>query len=185
MPKPCATREFWWFWLAVHYHADPQVHHGLPDFIASLGAAVISEDAMPAAETGHRMSFPLRARNQWTYAARLYRAGLWACEADHGNARVELVQLTSFGCGIDAITADQMRELHCAPTASSIPSSRWTRAMPRLCTYSYPLAAGGEPQQAGNSTATAVSTCRRYSAALMQPRIPFLCRKWPRCIFRS
>lgn len=53
----------------------------------------------------------LRARNQWTYAARLYRAGLWACEADHGNARVELVQLTSFGCGIDAITADQMREL--------------------------------------------------------------------------
>lgn len=93
------------------YHADPQVHHGLPDFIASLGAAVISEDAMPRSWTGHRMSFPLRARNQWTYAARLYRAGLWVSEADHGNTRVELVQLTSFGCGIDAITADQMREL--------------------------------------------------------------------------
>ncbi|MTJ92563.1 MAG: 2-hydroxyglutaryl-CoA dehydratase [Desulfovibrio sp.] len=93
------------------YHTDPQVHHGLPDFIASLGAAVVSEDALPRSWISHRMNFTLRARNQWTYAARLYRAGLWACEADHGNARVELVQLTSFGCGIDAITADQMREL--------------------------------------------------------------------------
>lgn len=93
------------------YHADPQVHHGLPDFIASLGAAVISEDAIPRSWVAHRMDFALRARNQWTYAARLYRAGLWACEADHGAARVELVQITSFGCGIDAITADQMREL--------------------------------------------------------------------------
>ena len=93
------------------YHTDPQVHHGLPDFIASLGAAVVSEDALPRSWINHRMNFSLRARNQWTYAARLYRAGLWACEADHGNARVELVQLTSFGCGIDAITADQMREL--------------------------------------------------------------------------
>ena len=93
------------------YHADPQVHHGLPDFIASLGAAVVSEDALPRSWVTHRMNFALRARNQWTYAARLYRAGLWACEADHGQARVELVQLTSFGCGIDAITADQMREL--------------------------------------------------------------------------
>ena len=93
------------------YHADPQVHHGLPDFIASLGTAVVSEDALPRSWISHRMAFPLRARNQWTYAARLYRAGLWACEADHGGSRIELVQLTSFGCGIDAITADQMREL--------------------------------------------------------------------------
>jgi len=93
------------------YHVDPQVHHGLPDFIASLGAAVISEDALPRNAAGQHMDTPLRARNQWTYPARMYRAALWAAEADHGGARVEIVQLTSFGCGIDAVTADQMREL--------------------------------------------------------------------------
>ena len=87
------------------------MHHGLPDFIASLGAAVISEDALPRNAAGQHMDTPLRARNQWTYPARMYRAALWAAEADHGGARVEIVQLTSFGCGIDAVTADQMREL--------------------------------------------------------------------------
>ncbi|MBE6440923.1 MAG: 2-hydroxyglutaryl-CoA dehydratase [Desulfovibrio desulfuricans] len=93
------------------YHVDPQVHHGLPDFIASLGATVISEDALPGGWANRRMDMPLRARNQWTYPARLYRAAAWVAEADHGGARVELVQLTSFGCGIDAITTDQMKEV--------------------------------------------------------------------------
>ncbi|MBO4301254.1 MAG: 2-hydroxyacyl-CoA dehydratase [Desulfovibrio sp.] len=93
------------------YHTDPQVHHGLPDFIASLGATVISEDALPRSWATRRLDMPLRARNQWTYPARLYRAAAWVAGTDHGEARVELVQLTSFGCGIDAITTDQMKEL--------------------------------------------------------------------------
>ena len=92
------------------YHVDPQVHHGLPDFIASLGATVLSEDALPE-ERKRCLDIPLRVRNQWTYPARLYRAAAWVAKADHGDARVELVQLTSFGCGIDAITTDQMKEL--------------------------------------------------------------------------
>lgn len=93
------------------YHVDPQVHHGLPEFIASLGATVISEDALPGSWANHRLNTQFRVRNQWTYPARLYRAATWVAEANHGDARVELVQLTSFGCGIDAITADQMKEL--------------------------------------------------------------------------
>lgn len=93
------------------YHADPQVHHGLPDFIASLGAVVLSEDALPHAEQEHANPPGLRVRNQWTYPARLYRAAAWAGRSDHGQARVEFVQITSFGCGLDAITTDQLREL--------------------------------------------------------------------------
>ena len=92
------------------YHADPQVHHGLPDFIASLGATVISEDALPR-HWLRKIPVPgLRVRNQWTYPARLYRAASWAAQGEHGACRVELVQLTSFGCGLDAITSDQIRE---------------------------------------------------------------------------
>ncbi|MFT4300728.1 MAG: acyl-CoA dehydratase activase-related protein [Desulfovibrio sp.] len=92
------------------YHADPQVHHGLPDFIASLGATVLSEDSLPR-NWLRKMAVPgLRVRNQWTYPARLYRAAAWAGQGNHGKARVELVQLTSFGCGLDAITSDQVRE---------------------------------------------------------------------------
>lgn len=93
------------------YHADPQIHHGLPDFIASLGAAVVSEDALPPHWTGPRMPFALRVRNQWAYPTRLYRAAHWAGSSDHGAARVEFVQITSFGCGIDAIATDQVREI--------------------------------------------------------------------------
>ena len=92
------------------YHADPQVHHGLPDFIASLGATVLSEDSLPRHWLRKAAVPGLRVRNQWTYPARLYRAAAWAGQGDHGKARVELVQLTSFGCGLDAITSDQVRE---------------------------------------------------------------------------
>ncbi|GAB1253712.1 2-hydroxyacyl-CoA dehydratase [Desulfovibrio sp. TH_2024_36128] len=92
------------------YHADPQVHHGLPDFIASLGATVLSEDCLPRTWLQQASLPGLRVRNQWTYPARLYRAAAWAGQAEHGKARVELVQLTSFGCGLDAITSDQVRE---------------------------------------------------------------------------
>ena len=87
------------------------MHHGLPEFIAGLGAAVISEDAIPHGGMDSPLLQGLRVRNQWTYPARLYRAAAWVGQANHAGARVELVQITSFGCGLDAITTDQVREL--------------------------------------------------------------------------
>lgn len=86
------------------YHADPLINHGLPNYIASLGVTVLSEDAVsrlaPEPED-------LRVVNQWAYHARLYRAAALAAR----EPGVELVQLTNFGCGIDAITADQVSEM--------------------------------------------------------------------------
>jgi len=85
------------------YHADPGIHHGLPGLICSLGAAVLSEDSIVhLARPG-----PLRVVDQWSYHSRLYRAAALVAERPH----LELVQLTSFGCGIDAITADQVAEI--------------------------------------------------------------------------
>ncbi len=87
------------------YHVDPLVHHGLPELLTSLGAAVVCEDAVehlaPPADR------PLRVRNQWTWHGRLYRAARLAAS----RPELELVQLTSFGCGPDAVTADQVQEL--------------------------------------------------------------------------
>ncbi len=85
------------------YHADPSVHHGLPELITSLGAAVLSEDSV--AHLAPNMG-ELRVVDQWTYHSRLYRAAALVCSRDD----LELVQLTSFGCGLDAITADQVAE---------------------------------------------------------------------------
>ena len=73
------------------YHADPAVHHGLPELVASLGAAVLSEDSV--AHLGHPAE-PLRVVDQWTYHSRLYRATALVCT----RPNLELVQLTSFGC---------------------------------------------------------------------------------------
>ena len=85
------------------YHVDPAVHHGLPDLIASLGAAVLTEDAV-----AHLAASPaLRVIDQWTYHSRLYRAAALTTQ----RAYLELVQMTSFGCGLDALTADQVSEL--------------------------------------------------------------------------
>ena len=89
------------------YHADPAVHHGLPDLNAALGAAVLSEDSVAHLGARNGKEASLRVVDQWTYHSRLYRAA--ALVRDHPN--LELVQLTSFGCGLDAITADQVCEL--------------------------------------------------------------------------
>ena len=86
------------------YHADPAVHHGLPDYIASLGAAVLSEDSV--AHLGV-LRDPLRVVDQWSYHSRLYRAAEFVRTRDD----LELIQLNSFGCGLDAITADQLSEI--------------------------------------------------------------------------
>ncbi len=91
--------------LAGHpYHVDPGVHHGIADLITSCGMAVLTEDSV-----AHLMPDPgpLRVVDQWTYHARLYRAGAYVA----GTENLAILQLVSFGCGIDAITSDQLEEI--------------------------------------------------------------------------
>ena len=86
------------------YHIDPEINHGIPELINSLGMAVLSEDSV--AHLGH-VQRPLRVIDQWMYHSRLYAAADFVST----QPNLELVQLTSFGCGIDAITADQVQEI--------------------------------------------------------------------------
>ena len=86
------------------YHADPEIHHGIPQLIAGLGMAVIPEDAI--AHLG-KVERPLRVVDQWSYHSRLYAAASFVA----GRDDLDLVQLTSFGCGLDAVTSDQVAEI--------------------------------------------------------------------------
>ncbi|MBC1897059.1 2-hydroxyacyl-CoA dehydratase [Listeria booriae] len=86
------------------YHIDPEVNHGLPELITMNGMAVLTEDSVShLGEIKH----PLRVENQWKYHARLYRAASFVAE----QKNLEVVQLTSFGCGLDAITTDMVQEI--------------------------------------------------------------------------
>ncbi len=87
------------------YHLDPLIHHGIPDMIVAGGAAVLGGDSV--AHLGKDLHFPLLAVDQWGYHARLYRAATLATH--HPN--FQMVQLTSFGCGLDAVTAEQVDEI--------------------------------------------------------------------------
>lgn len=86
------------------YHLDPQIHHGVPEMIAGLGMAVLTEDAVT--HLG-KMVDPLRVLDQWVYHSRLYAAAEMASLREN----VEIVQLNSFGCGLDAVTCDQVQEI--------------------------------------------------------------------------
>ena len=86
------------------YHIDPEICHGIDRLATSLGFAVVSEDSV--CDLAQKKVRP-NVLNQWTYHSRLYRAAQYACECDD----VELVQLVSFGCGVDAITTDEVREI--------------------------------------------------------------------------
>ncbi len=86
------------------YHLDPEINHGIPEMINGLGLAVLTEDSV--AHLG-KIERPLRIIDQWTYHNRLYRAAQFVSEMP----TLELVQLTSFGCGLDAVTADQVDEI--------------------------------------------------------------------------
>ncbi len=86
------------------YHADPEIHHGIPELIVGLGMVVLSEDAI--CDQG-ALERPLRVRDQWAYHSRLYEAA----DVVARNPRLEIVQLNSFGCGLDAITTDQVAEI--------------------------------------------------------------------------
>lgn len=85
------------------YHIDPEIGHGIDKLASSLGFAVVSEDSVCHLAD----PVPVHVLNQWTYHARLYRAARFACE----NPDVQLVQLVSFGCGVDAITTDEVRRI--------------------------------------------------------------------------
>ncbi len=85
------------------YHIDAEICHGIDALANSLGFAVISEDCI-----SHLTKTPaVQVLNQWTYHARLYRAASYVC----AQPDMELVQLVSFGCGVDAITTDEVRRL--------------------------------------------------------------------------
>ena len=86
------------------YHLDPEINHGIPEMIHGLGLAVFTEDSVAHLGAIER---PLRIIDQWVYHNRLYRAANFVT----GMPNLELVQLTSFGCGLDAVTADQVDEI--------------------------------------------------------------------------
>ena len=88
------------------YHLDPEINHGIDELIRSMGAVVVSEDAL--GNLLHRAETSVL--NQWTYHARLYAAAEFVC-AQSAVQPIDLVQLVSFGCGIDAITTDEMRSI--------------------------------------------------------------------------
>ncbi len=85
------------------YHVDPEINHGINKLLNSLGIAVVSEDAV--FERAERVK--VNVLDQWTYHARLYRAAEFVSR----RPNVNLVQLVSFGCGIDAITTDEVRAI--------------------------------------------------------------------------
>ena len=85
------------------YHVDPEINHGIDRLICSCGAAVVTEDSVSWLQE----KFPTRVLNQWTYHSRLYAAAKYVCS----QPDMELVQLVSFGCGVDSITTDETKEI--------------------------------------------------------------------------
>ncbi len=85
------------------YHIDPEINHGIDKLIASFDVAIISEDVV----SSKVQRFRTHVLNQWTYHSRLYAAAKYVAS----RKDMELVQLVSFGCGVDAITTDEVREI--------------------------------------------------------------------------
>lgn len=86
------------------YHIDPEINHGIDTLITSLGLAVLTEDSVSDKTEVKR---PLRVVDQWVFHARLYAAADFVGKHDN----LELIQLNSFGCGVDAVTTDQIEEI--------------------------------------------------------------------------
>lgn len=86
------------------YHVDPEINHGIDTLITSLGLCVLSEDSI---ENQGEIKAPIRVVNQWVYHSRLYAAADFVGKHDH----LEMIQLNSFGCGVDAVTTDQVEEI--------------------------------------------------------------------------
>ncbi|MGN0159179.1 MAG: acyl-CoA dehydratase activase-related protein [Brotaphodocola sp.] len=86
------------------YHVDPEIHHGIPELITSYGLAVLTEDSISHLCDADR---PLIVTDQWMYHTRLYRAASYVKSCDF----LDLIQLNSFGCGLDAVTTDQVHDI--------------------------------------------------------------------------
>lgn len=86
------------------YHVDPEINHGIDTLITSLGLCVLTEDSVSDKTEAKR---PIRVVDQWVYHARLYAAADFVGK----HECLELVQLNSFGCGVDAVTTDQVEEI--------------------------------------------------------------------------
>ena len=86
------------------YHIDPEIHHGIPDLINSYGVAVLTEDSVSHLVPVER---PIRVNDQWMYHSRLYAAANFVKTRDD----LDLIQLNSFGCGLDAVTTDEVYEI--------------------------------------------------------------------------
>ncbi len=85
------------------YHMDPEINHGINDLVVSYGFVIITEDSVA-------WQMPKQARtvlNQWTFHSRMYNAARYVCS----QPDMQLIQLVSFGCGVDAITGDEMRQI--------------------------------------------------------------------------
>ena len=87
------------------YHLDAEINHGIDQLIVDCGAVLITEDAI----LDEVAKFPTTVLNQWTYHSRLYAAAKYVAESK--DPTVNLVQLVSFGCGVDAITTDEVRNI--------------------------------------------------------------------------
>ena len=86
------------------YHNDPEVNHAIPELLASYGLAVLTEDSVAHRAEPER---PIRVVDQWMYHSRLYRAARFVA----GRNDLDMIQLSSFGCGLDALTTDQVQEI--------------------------------------------------------------------------
>lgn len=86
------------------YHLDPEINHGIPELINSYGIAVLTEDSVSHLGEVDR---PTIVMDQWMYHSRLYKAASYV----RTNGRLELIQLNSFGCGLDAVTTDQVSDI--------------------------------------------------------------------------
>ena len=86
------------------YHNDPEINHALPELISSFGFAVLTEDSVAHLVKPDR---PIRVVDQWMYHSRLYRAAKLVTLRND----LDLIQLNSFGCGLDALTTDQVQEI--------------------------------------------------------------------------
>ncbi len=86
------------------YHADPEINHGIPELITSYGVAVLTEDSVSHLR---RVDRPTIVVDQWMYHSRLYAAASYVRE----NPNLDLIQLNSFGCGLGAVTTDQVSDI--------------------------------------------------------------------------
>ena len=86
------------------YHIDPEINHGIPSVITDFDMPVLTEDSVAHLGIIER---PLRAVDQWVYHSRLYAAASFVAK----EPNIELIQLNSFGCGLDAVTSDQVAQI--------------------------------------------------------------------------